>query len=172
MCVLITIQLQRNCPLQVSYIYIWKKHRACSLRYKWVNEIEPPSILSKFSHILFLCLKWVWGIFKSILSFTSWVISHGNAVKLLSGYFTSKICIWKTNKQKNNKNLKMILKEKKVKDTWIPSHAVQCSDEEVLVQLVLISQDGALLKRHWHRCPVFGTFTTGETNTIKFATNL
>lgn len=60
----------------------------------------------------------------------------------------------------------MTCKERKVKTRGVPSHTVQCSDKEVLMQLVLVSQDGALFKRHGHGRPVFGTFTAGETDTI------
>lgn len=99
--------IKKLSPLSVIYE---KKNRACSLRIKWVNEIEPPCMLSKFSHILFYGLKWVWGIFKSILSFMSWVISHGNAVKLLSGFSSPvKYAFGKqTNKQTNRRTTKTL----------------------------------------------------------------
>lgn len=60
----------------------------------------------------------------------------------------------------------MSLKERKLKTCGLPSHTIQGSDKEVLVQLVLVSQDGALFKGHRHGRPVLGTFATGETNTI------
>lgn len=49
----------------------------------------------------------------------------------------------------------------------IPPHAVQGPDEVVLVELVLVPQQGTLLQRHGHGRPVFGTFTASEADAIQ-----
>lgn len=54
----------------------------------------------------------------------------------------------------------------------LPAHAVQCPDEIVLMELVLVPQQGTLLQRHRHGRPVFGTFTAGEADAIKPPTDL
>ena len=99
-------------------------------------------------------------------------ISHGDAVKLLSGQSSSKIRIWATHKPKKQTEITRRLSQRGSWRRGVPPHAVQGPGKEGLVQLVLVSQDGALLERHRHRRPVFGTFTTGETNAVEFATNL
>lgn len=54
----------------------------------------------------------------------------------------------------------------------LPAHTVQRSDEIVLMELVLVPQQGTLLQRHRHGRPVFGTFTAGEADAIKPPTDL
>ncbi len=54
----------------------------------------------------------------------------------------------------------------------LPPHAVQRSHKVIFIELVLVPQQRALLQRHWHRCPVFGTFTAGEADTIHPSTDL
>lgn len=54
----------------------------------------------------------------------------------------------------------------------LPAHAVQRPDKIVLMELVLVPQQGTLLQRHRHGRPVFGTFAAGETDAIKPPTDL
>lgn len=51
--------------------------------------------------------------------------------------------------------------------TSLPPHAVQGSCEVILVELVLVSQQGTLLQGYRHRRPVFGTFTAGEPDPVQ-----
>lgn len=51
--------------------------------------------------------------------------------------------------------------------TSLPPHAVQGSYEVILVELVLVSQQGTLLQGYRHRRPVFGTFTAGEPDPVQ-----
>lgn len=60
----------------------------------------------------------------------------------------------------------------KCTEPHLPPHAIQCPNEEVFVQLVLVPQDGALLQRHRHGCPVFGTFAAGEAHSVQLPANL
>lgn len=54
----------------------------------------------------------------------------------------------------------------------LPAHAVQRPDKRVLMELVLVPQQGTLLQRHRHGRPVFGTFAAGEADAIKPPTDL
>ncbi len=54
----------------------------------------------------------------------------------------------------------------------LPPHAVQSSHKVIFIELVLVPQQRALLQRHWHGRPVFGTFTAGEADTIHPSTDL
>lgn len=53
-----------------------------------------------------------------------------------------------------------------------PPHAVQGSYEVILVELVLVSQQGTLLQGYRHRRPVFGTFTAGEPDPVQPSADL
>lgn len=60
----------------------------------------------------------------------------------------------------------------KCTEPHLPPHAIQRPNKEVFVQLVLVPQDGALLQRHRHGCPVFGTFAAGEAHSVQLPANL